>query len=196
MKTFFRLVITLSTLLWVSVAMASEARVIISLSEQRAYLVEQGGVTLVSPIASGKPGWPTPTGNFRIFNKDFDHRSRSFGSVFDVYGRMVNSNATPISHVPPGGHYRPAPMPYFMEFSPAVGMHAGYLPGYPASHGCGRMPRDLAAVLFERVRIGTSVTVVGSTDYLARVRKAIPMLPRDVFVLGQRRKSPSNESER
>jgi lipoprotein-anchoring transpeptidase ErfK/SrfK len=186
MKTFFHLVIALSTLLWVSVAMASEARVIISLSEQRVYLVEQGEVTLVSPIASGKPGWATPTGNFRIFNKDFDHRSRSFGSVFDVYGRMLNSNATPRSHVPPDGHYRPAPMPYFMEFSPAVGMHAGYLPGYPASHGCVRMPRDLAAALFERVRIGTSVTVVGSTHNLARVRKAIPMLPKGVFVLGQR----------
>jgi lipoprotein-anchoring transpeptidase ErfK/SrfK len=90
MKTLFHLVIVLSTLLWVSVARASEARVIINLSEQRVYLVEQGEVTLVSPIASGKPGWPTPTGNFRIFNKDFDHRSRSFGSVFDVYGRMLN----------------------------------------------------------------------------------------------------------
>jgi lipoprotein-anchoring transpeptidase ErfK/SrfK len=51
-------------------------------------------------------------------------------------------------------------MPYFMEFSPAVGMHAGYLPGYPASHGCVRMPRDLAALFFERVQIGTEVTVV------------------------------------
>jgi hypothetical protein len=100
MKKLFQLVTTLPTVLWVSVAMASEARVIINLSEQRAYLVEQGEVTLVSPIASGKPGWPTPTGNFRIFNKDLDHRSRSFGSVYDAYGRVVNSNATPGSHVP------------------------------------------------------------------------------------------------
>jgi L,D-transpeptidase catalytic domain len=45
-------------------------------------------------------------------------------------------------------------MPYFMEFSTAVGMHAGYLPGYPASHGCVRMPRDLAVLFFERVQIG------------------------------------------
>jgi lipoprotein-anchoring transpeptidase ErfK/SrfK len=186
MKTLFQLKTALPTVLWVSVAMASEARVIINLSEQRAYLVERGEVTLVSPIASGKPGWPTPTGNFRIFNKDIDHRSRSFGSVFDAYGRVVNSNATPGSHVPPGGHYRPAPMPYFMEFSPAVGMHAGYLPGYPASHGCVRMPRELAAGLFERVHIGTPVTVVGSTHNLARVRKAIPILPKGTFVLGQR----------
>jgi hypothetical protein len=73
--------------------------------------------------------------------------------VFDAHGRMVNSNATPSSYVFRDGHYRPAPMPHFMEFSPAVGMHAGYLPGYPASHGCVRMPRDLAALFFERVPI-------------------------------------------
>jgi hypothetical protein len=76
-------------------------------------------------------------------------------------------------------------MPYFVEFSPAVGMHAGYLPGYPASHGCVRMPRDLAALFFERVQIGTPVTVVGSTDNLARVRRALPILPTVSYVVGK-----------
>jgi lipoprotein-anchoring transpeptidase ErfK/SrfK len=47
----------------------------------------------------------------------------------------------------------PAPMPYFMEFRKYVGMHAGHLPGYPASHGCVRMPRDLAAEFFARVQM-------------------------------------------
>jgi L,D-transpeptidase catalytic domain len=67
------------------VGVASETRVIINLSDQRASLVQQGRITLVSPIASGKPGWSTPTGNFRIFNNDIDHRSRSFGLVVDAY---------------------------------------------------------------------------------------------------------------
>ena len=92
--------------------MASETRVIINLSDQRASLVEQGKITLVSPIASGKPGWQTPTGNFCIFNKDINHLSRSFGSVVDAYGRVVSSSATPSTYLPRGGHYRPAPMPY------------------------------------------------------------------------------------
>lgn len=186
MKTCLNYVAALSALLLGSAGMASETRVIINLSDQRVSLVQQGRITLVSPIASGKPGWSTPTGNFSIFNKDIDHRSRSFGSVFDAYGRVVNSNATPSSYVPRGGHYRPAPMPYFMEFSTAVGMHAGYLPGYPASHGCVRMPRDLAALFFERVQIGTPVTVIGSTHNLARVRRALPILPAGSYVLGQR----------
>jgi lipoprotein-anchoring transpeptidase ErfK/SrfK len=186
MKTCLNYVVALSALLLASAGMASETRVIINLSDQRASLVQQGRITLVSPIASGKPGWSTPTGSFSIFNKDIDHRSRSFGSVVDAYGRVVNSNATPSSYVPRGDHYRPAPMPYFMEFSTAVGMHAGYLPGYPASHGCVRMPRDLAALFFERVRIGTPVTVIGSTHNLARVRRALPILPKGSYVLGQR----------
>src|SRR5215831_6844974 len=184
-----RLLIAVPGFAWVSVAAASQTKVIIDLSEQRAYLVEQERVTLVSPIASGKPGWLTPTGDFRIFNKDVDHQSRSFGSVIDAYGRVVNSNATPSSRVPRGCHYRPAPMPYFMEFSPAVGMHAGYLPGYPASHGCVRMPRDLAALFFERVHTGTPVTVVGSTRHLTRVRKAIPISPPRSLVMSERQRN-------
>ena len=186
MKKAFQLFTALTAVLWVSAAMASATWVIINLSEQRAYLVERGKVTLISPIASGKPGWSTPTGNFSIFRKDIDHRSGSFGSVVNASGRVVNSNATAASRVPAGCHYKPAPMPYYMEFSPAVGMHAGYLPGYPASHGCVRMPRDLAARFFEHVQIGTPVTVVGSARNLVRVRKAIPVLRRSPIVFGER----------
>jgi len=186
MKTCLSYTLILSALLLGGQGNASETNVIINLSDQRVLLVEHGRITLVSPIASGKPGWSTPTGNFTIFNKDLDHQSRSFGLVVDAYGRVVNSNATPSSHIPKGCHYQPAPMPYFMKFSPAVGMHAGYLPGYPASHGCVRMPADLAALYFERVHVGTPVTVVGSTDNLARVRRALPVMPTRSFVVGQR----------
>ena len=168
-----RWLLALLVVAWVSLAPAAQTKVIINLSEQRAYLVEQGRVTLVSPIASGKPGWSTPTGNFSIFNKDIDHRSRSFGSVVDTYGGVVNGNATPSSRVPRGCHYRPAPMPYFMEFSSAVGMHAGYLPGYPASHGCVRMPRDYAALFFERVP-GFRRNLEGTT-------KLIPLYAAAIF---------------
>jgi lipoprotein-anchoring transpeptidase ErfK/SrfK len=186
MNTFLHYVTITSALLWGSALMAAETRVIINLSDQRVSLVEQGRITLISPIASGKAGWLTPTGNFSVFNKDLNHLSRSFGSVVDTHGRVINSAATPSTSLPRGDHYDPAPMPYFMEFSPAVGMHAGYLPGYPASHGCVRMPRDSAALFFQRVRIGTRVTVVGSTHNLSQVRKAIPILPLVSFVSRQR----------
>jgi hypothetical protein len=59
--------------------------------------VQHGRIALVSPIASGKPVGQTQRGEFSIFDKDIDHRSQSFGSVLDAYGRMVDSNATPSS---------------------------------------------------------------------------------------------------
>src|SRR5437868_12991905 len=65
--------------------------------------------------------------------------------------------------VPRGGKFMPAPMHYFMRFHEADGMHAGYLPGYPASHGCVRMPEQLAIAFFHAVEVGTPVAVFGRT---------------------------------
>src|SRR5260370_10976117 len=170
------LAIALSTIALCTKLSAQQTAVIINLTEQTAYLLKDGRVAFVSPIASGKDGWGTPIGSFKVISKDLNHQSGNFGLVSDSYGRIVNPNATPGSYVPPGCHYMPAPMPYFMEFSKCVGMHAGYLPGYPASHGCVRMPRDLAAEFFARVRIGTPVKVVGSGRNVTRVRKAIAVV--------------------
>jgi lipoprotein-anchoring transpeptidase ErfK/SrfK len=50
-------------------------------------------------------------------------------------------------------------MPYFMRITGAVGMHAGYLPGVPDSHGCIRMPNEMARTFFENVSYGTPVRV-------------------------------------
>jgi lipoprotein-anchoring transpeptidase ErfK/SrfK len=155
MRVATKLAIALSTIALCMKLSAQQTAVIISLTDQTAYLLEDGRVAFVSPIASGKEGWGTPIGNFRVISKDLNHQSGNFGLVSDSYGRIVNPNATPSSYIPPGCHYLPAPMPYFMEFREYVGMHAGYLPGYPASHGCVRMPRDLAAEFFGRVQIGT-----------------------------------------
>lgn len=154
---------------------ANARQVLIDLSEQRAFLLEGGQVLLTSPIASGKQGWSTPTGHFRIRAKDISHRSGSFGLIEDSWGRVVNANATPGTRVPRGDHYQAAPMPYFMEFAPMVGLHAGYLPGYPASHGCVRMPHDLAAEFFTQVSVGTPVTVIGSAQRVSHVRRALPV---------------------
>lgn len=176
MRIATKLAIALFAIELVSKLSAHQTAIIINLTEQTAYLLQDGRVAFISPIASGKEGWGTPTGSFRIMQKDLNHRSGNFGLVVDAYGRIVNSNATPSSRVPPGCHYMPAPMPYFMQFRRYVGMHAGYLPGYPASHGCVRMPRDLAAEFFARVQIGTPVEVIGSARNVTRVRRAIPLV--------------------
>ena len=176
MRVAIKIAIALCTIALCAKLSAQQTAVIINLTEQTAYLLEDGRVAFVSPIASGKVGRGTPIGSFRVISKDLNHKSGSFGLVTDSYGRIVNPNATPGSYVPRGCHYEPAPMPYFMEFSKYVGMHAGYLPGYPASHGCVRMPRDLAADFYNRVRVGTPVKVIGSSRNVTRVRRAIPIV--------------------
>jgi hypothetical protein len=176
MRVVMKLAIGLFTIALCTKLGAQQTAVIIDLTGQTAYLLEDGRVAFVSPIASGKEGWGTPIGSFRIISKDLNHQSGSFGLITDSRGRIVNPNAAPGSYVPRGCHYLPAPMPYFMEFSKCVGMHAGYLPGYPASHGCVRMPRDLAAEFFARVQVGTPVKVIGNARSLTRVRRAIPIV--------------------
>ena len=190
MKVLTKLMITMLTIALCTKLSAQQTMVIINLTEQTAYLYEGGRVAFVSPIASGKEGWGTPVGRFKVIKKDLNHQSGNFGLVSDSYGRIVNPNATPDSYVPPGCHYLPAPMPYFMEFSKYVGLHAGYLPGYPASHGCVRMPRDLAADFFARVQVGTPVKVIGNARNVTRVRRAIPIIqPGDSKYAGFRRSS-------
>jgi lipoprotein-anchoring transpeptidase ErfK/SrfK len=155
---------------------AQSTAVVINLTEQTAYLLENGRVALVSPIASGKEGWGTPLGRFHIIKKDLNHVSADFGLVVDSYGRIVNPNATPSSPLPLGCHYMPAPMPDYMQFGPFLGMHGGFLPGYPASHGCVRMPHDLAAEFFARVEVGTPVEVIGNARNVTHVRRALPLV--------------------
>jgi hypothetical protein len=175
MRVAMLLVVAVITLAWAP-KLSGQTTVLINLTEQTAYLFENGRVALISPIASGKEGWGTPAGRFRIIKKDLNHVSGFFGLVVDAYGRIVNPNATPRSRVPPGCNYMPAPMPYYMQFGQFMGMHAGYLPGYPASHGCVRMPRDLAAEFYARVQVGTPVEVIGSARNVTRVRRAIPLV--------------------
>jgi len=148
----------------------------IDLTQQTAYLVENGRVALISPIASGKEGWGTPAGKFRVISKDLNHVSADFGLIVDAYGRTIDPNATPSTPIPPGCRYMPAPMPDYMQLGPYFGMHGGYLPGYPASHGCVRMPSDLATKFFARVQVGTSVEIVGNARNVTHVRQAIPLI--------------------
>jgi len=148
----------------------------IDLTQQTAYLVENGRVALISPIASGKEGWGTPAGKFRVISKDLNHVSADFGLIVDAYGRTIDPNATPSTPIPPGCRYMPAPMPDYMQLGPYFGMHGGYLPGYPASHGCVRMPSDLSTKFFARVQVGTSVEIVGNARNVTHVRQAIPLI--------------------
>ncbi len=134
---------------------------VISLSKQRLYLMTADQVYIDSPISSGKRGHSTPTGNFNIMQKHADHRSSIYGSFVDRRGRVVRSGvSTKIDSAPSGTRYVGAPMKYFCRLTGSgVGFHIGILPGYPASHGCIRLPEDIAPLIYEKVKVGTRVRV-------------------------------------
>lgn len=137
------------------------ARVLVSLSKQRAYLMTGDQIAADSPISSGKRGHTTPTGSFTISEKDKDHRSNLYGDYKDSKGRTVRGGISAhIDSAPSGTHFVGAPMKWFMRLtSGGVGMHVGILPGYPASHGCVRMPEPAAALFYSKVKVGTPAVV-------------------------------------
>jgi lipoprotein-anchoring transpeptidase ErfK/SrfK len=138
-------------------------RVEIDLGRQTAYLIRGRRVVMQSPISSGRYGHLTEAGSYKVIEKERSHHSSIYGKIVDTYGRTVVADADVDMRVPRGCKFVPAPMPYFMRFHGSDGMHAGYLPGYPASHGCVRMPDEMAIAFYNAVDVGTPVTVFGRT---------------------------------
>lgn len=142
---------------------SEQTHVVVSIFKQRAYLLAGDQIAIDSPISSGKRAGMTPTGSFSVMEKDKDHRSSVYGNFVDKSGRVVRSGiSVRIDSAPSGSHYVGAPMLWFMRLTgDGVGMHIGILPGYPASHGCIRMPPQGAEMFYNKVKIGTPVRVEG-----------------------------------
>src|SRR5437867_5732759 len=142
-------------------ATPDNVHVIVSLPKQRAYLMVGEQIAADSPISSGKAGHSTPQGHFSVLEKDPDHRSSIYGDFVDGSGRVVRSGiSAKADSAPSGTHYVGAPMRWFMRLTgEGVGMHVGILPGYPASHGCIRMPSDGAKLFYDNVKVGTPADV-------------------------------------
>jgi lipoprotein-anchoring transpeptidase ErfK/SrfK len=142
------------------------SRIIVSLADQRGLLLQGNEIALDFPIASGKRSHPTPSGSYNILSMKRDHRSNLYGKVVDAEGQVVQSSAdVRRAEIPPGGEFVGSPMPLWLRLTnDGVGLHVGHLPGRPASHGCVRLPRRPATLIFERVRVGTAVDIVDSFD--------------------------------
>ncbi len=111
--------------------------VVVSLTEQRAYVYRNGIAIGVSTVSSGKPGRETPTGVFSILQKKVEHKSSLYNS---------------------------APMPYMERLTwDGIALHAGHLPGYPASHGCVRLPLEFAKKLYEVTGFSSTTVIVSDT---------------------------------
>jgi len=134
----------------------------IDLGDQTASFFKGGQLVGVSALGTGREGYSSPTGSFRILQKNKDHVSSIYGDYVDAQtGEVIMKDIDRgKDRMPKGARYDGARMPYFMRFTGGVGMHEGFLPGYPASHGCIRMPGFMAEKFFDNVSVGTPVSVV------------------------------------
>jgi len=110
------------------------ARLLVSIADQRAYLYRGATLVAVTTVSTGRKGHETPTGTFKIMEKHAVH----FSSKYDD-----------------------APMPHMQRLTnDGIALHAGYIPGHAASHGCVRLPAKFATALFKVTSVGTPVTIV------------------------------------
>ena len=106
---------------------------IVNVETQRAVLFRNGIPIAATTVSTGRPGHATPTGVFTILQKQVEHHS----SIYDN-----------------------APMPYMQRLTwQGVALHAGNLPGYPASHGCIRLPAGFAKLLYQETNVGMTVVI-------------------------------------
>lgn len=146
---------------WDGDGMSGAPSIVIDLTNQKASFYIGGKLAGMSPVSTGREGYLTPPGKFQIIQKSANHVSNLYGNYVDDSGNVVMSNVGVNRDArPPGSHFQGASMPWFMRIHGAVGLHGGYLPGYPASHGCIRMPMDMAKTFFEHAPTGTPVAVV------------------------------------
>ena len=123
-------------------------QVIVTIASQQVSLYGQDGFIERAPISTGMSAHPTPTGVFTVIAKARWHAS-------NIYSR--------------------APMPYMQRITwSGIALHAGPRPGYPASHGCIRLPQDFAVRLFQMTKIGTRVIV--TRDAVAPIEITHPKL--------------------
>lgn len=115
-------------------ASSQNTSIIVDLDRQRAFLLVDGAVAINTPVSTGKKGYRTPKGMFKITER-------------------VETGKT-------SNKYDDAPMPYWMRLgTSAVGLHIGHLPGTPASHGCIRLPKSIAPLIFANTKSGTPVSI-------------------------------------
>lgn len=131
------------------------------LKEQRLTLYLDGVAAFCTPVSTGKKSGWTPIGDFSIIGKAARHRSSTYGKFVTRGGKTLRRDVDSRRSKPPAGaRFSGAPMPNFLRMTDnGIGIHAGTLPGYPASKGCIRVERGASEVLFRNCAVGDKVLV-------------------------------------
>jgi lipoprotein-anchoring transpeptidase ErfK/SrfK len=132
----------------------------VDLSEQRAYFFKAKVLVGETRCSTGKHGFSTPPGEYKVTQKDKDHVSNLYGNFLDAEGNVTQKDVDMSKMtVPEGMSFSGAKMPFYMRFKDGYGLHAGIVPNHPASHGCIRLPREMASHFFASATVGTPVHV-------------------------------------
>jgi L,D-transpeptidase catalytic domain len=145
---------------WNGDGVPGKPKIVVHIGKQRAYFFKGNALVGETTVSTGKPGFSTPPGQYRVVWKNEDHISTRFGDYVDDYGNVVKSNVdSRKDRKPPGTHFDGARMPFAMFFKGGYAMHQGYVPPYAASHGCIRLPGEVAEIFFNASPLGTPVVV-------------------------------------
>jgi len=163
---------------WAGDGVTGAPSIVIDLGEQRAYFYTGKQIVGVRKVSTGKEGNDTPIGKFEVKEKDQNHASNLFWNYVDKEENMIQANvAVGEDPMPPGARLAGAPMPYFMRIVGAIGLHEGYLPGGPASHGCIRLPPKMAEAFFNASEVGTPVEIKSGGALVSGPEE--PRMPRE-----------------
>ena len=140
---------------------AANSKLVVCIPQQRARLYIDGRVAYDWPVSTGRDGHETPTGVFRILEKEKNHHSNRYGKFISSGGKVANSNADLADGTPKGMTFQPSSMPNWNRLTlDGVGVHGGrVVAGERLSHGCIRTPYDVAAKFYEYSVVGLPVYV-------------------------------------
>lgn len=155
----------------------ANSRIIVCIPHQRARLYVDGKVAFDWPVSTGTNGHETPTGVFRILDRETNHHSNRYGKFISGNGKTLNSNADAAKGVPAGATFSPASMPHWNRLTwDGVGIHGGkVIPGRRLSHGCIRTPYDVARKLFTYTCKDMPVYVTRAVEDYSRGGKCKPI---------------------
>ncbi|MET0463426.1 MAG: DUF4157 domain-containing protein [Chitinophagaceae bacterium] len=149
-----------------------QRKIVIDLGKQTATALEDGKAVKTMPVSSGKKGHETTPGSYKIYERDKEHKSSTYGKCVSAKGSHDSDKGS--AGCKKGEKYEGAPMKYFQRFNGAEGLHKGVLPGTPASHGCVRLAESNAKWLWEWAKEGTPVQVVAPKPKVKPAAKAKP----------------------
>ncbi len=139
------------------------AKIEIDLSEQKARVFKNEGshkvLVIETQVSTGKSGHATSVGTYKISEKLITKQSTLYGSWVSTSGATVQSSGDVNARPAGGAKFVGAEMPYWLRINGGIGMHVGYVPDYPASHGCIRVPSAVQPLIFAKVGVGTTVSI-------------------------------------